>query len=257
LENTVRWELEGNIPLPPEEIYFDYEVVRPKVVEPDHYDVLVIAFPRTIVDQYVSVLKAAGLVPLALESESQSIARALADRTHPDESRIFIDIGASRTSFVLVGGGSMVLTSTVPLSGTSFHAAIAEALHVSPEEAETIKKEVGLDPNLREGKVYQVLKPLVDTLVEEIAKHIDFYRAHLLHHHNAIGDVESIVFTGGDANLIGLDAYIARLLKRPVLIGDSFTALKPVLGDYIPPISRKSALQFTTAIGLAIREMNI
>lgn len=257
LENTVRWELEGNFPLPPEELYFDYEVVRPREMEPDHYDVLIIAFPRLIVDQYISVLKRAGYIPLALELESQAIARALADRVHPDDPKVFVDIGASRTSFVLVGGGSIILTSTIPLSGVSFHLAIQEALGVDLKEAEAIKQQVGLEENAYEGKVYRALKPLMDTLVNELEKHIDFYRDHLLHRHGIVGEVESIVCTGGDANLVGLDAYLARALKKPVLIGDSFSALKPVLGNYVPPISRKVSLQFTTAIGLAIREMNI
>ncbi|MBI3627590.1 MAG: type IV pilus assembly protein PilM [Candidatus Sungbacteria bacterium] len=260
IDSTVRWELEGNIPLPPEEVYFDYEVIRGEKVSGTHFDVLIIAFPRAIVDAYVSVIKAAGLIPLAFELESQSIARALINRLDPEQPKVFVDFGASRTSLVLIGSGSIALTSTIAVSGVKLTEAIAKALGVSVQKADEIKRTVGLREDLYEGKVYEALKPMVDILAEEIGKNIEFYRDHFVEHHHgqtASSDVESVVFTGGDSSLTNLDAYLARALKKPVLIADSFTALKGLLGDYLPPISRKDALKFTTAIGLALRETDV
>ncbi|MBI2054928.1 MAG: type IV pilus assembly protein PilM [Candidatus Sungbacteria bacterium] len=257
LQNAVRWELEGNIPIAPEEIYFDYEAVPSLDEKPDHFDVLTIAFPRTIVDTYVSVLRQAGFIPLALELESQSIARALVDRKDLSTPRVFVDIGASRTSFVLVGGGTIILTSTIQLSGVEFNKAIMRALNVSYEEAEEIKKKDGLREDVNGGKVAVVLKPFLETLSDEIEKQIEFYRDHLSEHHGTSRDIESIVLTGGDSSLIGLDAYLARALKKPVLMANSFASLGTAFGDYMPPITQKDAMQFTTAIGLALRDMDI
>lgn len=257
LHNAVRWELEGNIPIAPEEIYFDYEVAPSSDDKPDHFDVLTIAFPRTIVDTYVSVLRQAGFIPLALELESQSIARALVDRKDISTPRVFVDIGASRTSFVLIGGGTIILTSTIQLSGVEFNEAIMRALGITFEEAEEIKKKDGLRKNAHDGKAAAALKPILETLSDEIEKQIEFYRDHLSERHGASRDIESIVLTGGDASLIGLDAYLARALKKPVLMGNSFAALGTAFGNYTPPITPKDAMQFTTAIGLALRDIDI
>lgn len=257
LANTVRWELEGNIPLAAEDIYYDYEVVASGTSDLDHTDVLTVAFPRQTVEAYVAVLEKAGFIPMALELESQSLARALIDRDDPQSARVFVDIGASRTSFVLVGGGSIIFTSTIPLSGKEMNSVIGQALGVSLDEAEAAKHEAGLRQGLYENKVSGALRPLLDGLAREIEKHIDFYRDHLSHRHSSAPDVEMIVLTGGDASLIGIEAYLSRSIKKPVVVGDSFAAIRARSASYIPPLSRKEALQYTTAIGLAMREFDI
>ena len=100
LDAAVRWELESVVPLPAEEIYFDYEVLT-TAGHSDHVDVLLLAYPRALVDSYVSVLSQAGYIPMALELESQAIVRALVLRTNA-EPMLVIDLGTTRTSFVLV-----------------------------------------------------------------------------------------------------------------------------------------------------------
>lgn len=254
LENSVRWGLEENIPMPLEEVYFDYEVVRQG--EPDHIDVLTVAFPRAIVDSYTDALRAGNFTPIALELESQSLARALVDRQHPYYSRVLVDIGASRTSFALIAEGTIALTSTIRLSGRDFTKAIADTFGLSHDEAEKIKLEAGLREDLYEGQVKTVLQPFMETLVKEMEKHMEFYRDHMSVRHGAPMDIDSVVLTGGDGNLIGLDAYLAKSLRKPVLVGDPFSGLKPFFGNYIPSIPRQEALQFTTAVGLGMREMH-
>lgn len=256
LSAALQWELEGNIPLPPEETYFDYEVVEASSTI-DHASVVTVAFPRPIVDAYVSVLANAGMKPVALEIESQSITRALLDRTHLENPVIICDIGTSRTSFVLTQHGSIAFTSTIPLSGQSLNKAISAALGVDESEAETIKKSVGLKPDEWEGKVFAALQPVLTSLVDELEKHIHFYHDHLADRGNASADIQSIICTGGDASLIGLDAYLAKSLRKPVVIGDPFVSLAPFLGEQRPPVAKNVSLQFSTAVGLSLREFDL
>ena len=74
---AIRWEIEANIPLPFEELVYDYEVVDSFDEHLDHVDVVISAFPKTIVDAYVRVLGAAGLRLACLELESQAIVRSV------------------------------------------------------------------------------------------------------------------------------------------------------------------------------------
>jgi type IV pilus assembly protein PilM len=76
IDSVIKWELEGDIPLSLPELYFDYEVLKPVVNHLDHYDVLVTAFPKSLVDSYAAVLKQGGFTLAALELESQAISRA-------------------------------------------------------------------------------------------------------------------------------------------------------------------------------------
>lgn len=256
LKNALRWELSETIPLPLEEIYFDYEVI-PQAALRDHLDVLTVAFPREIVDSYLAVFRAAGIVPMALELESQSIARALVDRLHPLDPVIILDIGASRTSFVMLYNGSIALTSTIPFSGKVLNQAIAGALDVDSAKAESIKKETGLRDKSASGAVRTSLQRALSPLVEETEKYTEYYRDHLAGRDGAVSDITKIVATGGDAALIGLDAYLARTLHKPVQIGDPFVALRSLLAEAVPPVPKNTALQFTTAVGLSIRDFDL
>ena len=77
LKSAVLFEAENYIPLPIDSMYLDFQVITPLHNHLDHLDVLISALPHSTVDPYISVFKKIGLFPVALEIESQAIARAL------------------------------------------------------------------------------------------------------------------------------------------------------------------------------------
>jgi len=74
LVKAIETELPKEIPLPLNNMVYDYQVVRESS---NHWHVLVGAVPRDIVLEYTELIKKAGFKPLALEIEAQSITRAL------------------------------------------------------------------------------------------------------------------------------------------------------------------------------------
>lgn len=254
LISAVRWELEANIPLPLEQVYFDYEIINAPEVPQDHIDVLITAFPRGIVDSYISVIRKAGYVPLAIELESQAISRAVINGGLANDAVIVVDIGMTRTSFIVFGGGSIVLTISITLGGQDLNRAIAEKLGVTIEEAEKLKKEYGLDRSYKNGILVEALMPLLPTLVEELRKQIWFYNDHAEHRHGGPKDVSKIILVGGDANLIGLEKFLSISLKKPIFIADPFINIYGESYRTVPPIPKNSSLKYTTALGLALRE---
>src|SRR3989344_3281142 len=252
--SAIRWELEANIPLPIDQTYFDYEIVHSPDASSDHFDVLVTVFPRDIVNSYTNVLKRAGLRPLALELESQAISRALIDESMAGDGYILIDIGMTRTSFILYGGGSIILTLSIEVGGIDFDAAIAKALGIGRDEAERAKKEFGLDKKYHSGEMVDALIPLLSALVDELKKQIWFYRDHAEHRHGSFpSEIKAIYLVGGDANLIGIDKYLAVSVKKPVLMGDPFLGVYGRGGGHVPPVPKNASLKYCTAIGLALR----
>ena len=53
LKKEVYFETENYIPLPMEEVYLDYQIARPVINHLDHFDVLIIAMPKKVIDPYV------------------------------------------------------------------------------------------------------------------------------------------------------------------------------------------------------------
>ena len=253
MEAAVRWELESTVPLPVEEIYFDYETVS-SAAHSDHTDVFMLAYPRDVVDSYASTLREAGLIPVALELESQAVVRALIDLSNL-LPMLVIDIGATRTSFVLVAAGGIIHTSTIAISGQSFEGEIATNLGVSREKARELKVTSGLSVKRGGGDVARALAGTLQLLIEEILRHIEFYRDHAKDRAEPSDNIEKIILTGGDSNLIGIESYLARGLKVPVERGNPFGRVLARMGETTPPIPANMAHAYTTAIGLALRQI--
>lgn len=255
IEHAIRWEIEANIPLPFEELIYDYEVVAPPstIGSLDHVDIVVSAFPKALIEAYVRVLRGAGMRLAALELESQAMVRAAVPDLQSAEANILVDMGRTRTSYVIFVGGTIIFTTTVPVGGAVFESAIARALGVSDKDAARIKKEVGLARDGHTRGVSEVLLPSLTILAEELRRAIAYYRDHALHVHGGSPAVERILLSGGDANLSGLDTYLASNIRIPVAYVDPFIMVRDMTAMIVPPIPRTQAVAFTAVIGLALR----
>ena len=115
LKTSVPFEAENYIPLPIEKVYLDFQVI-PSSNGADRLNVLIAALPRETVDSYVSCFKRAGLIPMALEVESQSIARAVVKNEISPFPFLIMDFGRNTTSFIVFSGYSLRFTSSDSIS---------------------------------------------------------------------------------------------------------------------------------------------
>ncbi len=81
LEKAVYFEAENYIPLKKEEACMDFEVISKT-------EVLIAAYPKKIVLPFLNSIKKAGLIVSALETQSQSITRALINK---DQDYLIVD----------------------------------------------------------------------------------------------------------------------------------------------------------------------
>lgn len=252
--NAIRWEIENQIPLSLDELIYDYEIIEPLQVDQDHFDIIITAFPRDILNAYVRAIKGAGLELYAIELESQSILRACLPELRDTEAKIVVDVGRTRTSFIIFAGGATLYTSTINVGGLIFEEYIGKQLNVSKERAQQLKIEIGLDKTQRDGDVFNALVPLVTMISDELVRSISYYHTHSSHAHGATENIERILIAGGDANLRGLDTYLGSVLKIPVERANPFSITQNRLAHTIP-LTKHETLAFTTVIGLALREI--
>lgn len=253
MAGAVRWGMEGHVPLSPDDMMYDFEEIHSRGDAEDHRDAVVTAFPKEIVMSYVRAIKAAGLIPVALELESQAIIRAVArDLTEP-EAIIVLDMGRTRTSFIIVAGGAILFTATIDIGGIVLEKSIMQGLGVDEAEAMRMKKEIGLSKTSHDGKLFAVLLPSLAVIADELRRTIAYYLDHAAHTHDAGNVITRIVLSGGDASLYGLDTYLAVETRIPVALADPFAAWHGGAGGGIPPLPYHEALAFTAAMGLALR----
>jgi len=268
LKSAVIYEAENYIPLPIEEVYLDSQIVPPAYNHLDHFDVLLAALPKKTVNPYLASLKRAGLQPKALEIESLSIARALIKDGVTTSPVLIIDLGATRTSFIVFSGHSLRFTSSISVSSGSFNEIISKNLGVSLSEAERLKIKYGLEEKTElkikdkktevkkeRGEIFEALVPALVDLVQQIKKHLAYYQSHASHEHlpsNGKG-LSKILLCGRGANLKGLTELLALVLKMPVKLANPWVNILPEGKRETPELPFENSLGYTTALGLALR----
>ena len=243
-ENAVLFEAEAYIPLPMDQVYFDWQILGRSG---GRMEVLLIASPKDFVDKYISALEKANLKIVAVEVESQSVVRALVPAGSSD-NLLIADLDAYKTALIMVISGHLQFTSSVPIAGNAFTERIMQALSVDQTKAEGIKKDFGIASTDEYPNLQSYLLPVVNDLSAEIKNILKF------HYEHSQVPVGKLVLSGGTAKLKHLDEFLS-----PTLAGDQGLAVSiadPLLKLNLSAaanLTSYEALSFTTAIGLAMR----
>ncbi len=150
LDDTMKFQVESNVPFPANEIVKDYEVIEnPEAdVNDPNFDVLFAAAQQDLVNSYMAMLKFAGLKVAALDVNSLAVGRAVLESEKNEEGKTgiigVVDLGASFSSFGVFENGDLKYPNP-PLSvgGNSLTAEVAQILGVEKDEAEESKKQYG------------------------------------------------------------------------------------------------------------------
>ncbi|MFH2062658.1 MAG: pilus assembly protein PilM [bacterium] len=271
--SAVLKEIEENIPLPKEEIYYDWQVMKPDRLPAngsgavsrtkDNRDapaetadsrqdmtptrVLIGAAPKQLVDDFTAMIDLAGLAPAVFEIEAMAISRAILPLQKEPASAVgLLDIGATRSSLIIYDRGTIQMSLSIPISGAEITEIISRKLKVSLDDAEKLKRECGLDANRCEDKIWRVLLPQIDDMTLKIRNALRFYKIGFPHG----SDIERLLVTGGGANFREIDSVLSRKLTIKVERADPLTNVRRPVPKRFPS---DSALTYVTAIGLAVR----
>ncbi len=271
LPALIREELPNHIPLPPDQLFVDWQVVK---TEGEKINILVGAVPKTIAESYTAVLAAAGLTAVSLQIEAEAILRSLLPQHElPRTSLAVIDIGASRSSFVAFDQGTIQFSSSLNFAGDALSAVIKNKLNLEWDEAEKAKIMCGLDKNAGEGIVVELVSEAVAELISDIKRDLAYYSEHF----KAEKPIGALILCGGGAlmrqlpetlraELPNLNIYLGnpllnltKNLKSALARGKSeseLNLLRPELNfqkiqtpDILPPAV---AITYTTALGLGL-----
>ncbi len=248
LKTAIPFEVENYIPLLSDQTYLDYEIIYSTSQEKETLDVLIGAMPKKIVDPYLSCLKGAGLIPKAIEVESQSIARDLIKNGLSPFPCLIIDFGKTTTSFIVFSGYSLRFTSSISVSSEDLTEKIATDLKIDYKEAEEKKIKNGLSESI---------SPLILELIEETKKYINYYHTHSNNIPSDMGggEIKKILLCGCGSNLKGLPEKIFSELRIPTELANPWINILPKEIKNPPAIPFKDSLGYVTVLGLALRGM--
>lgn len=254
LNAAVRWEAKKFVPMPIDDLVLDWKLLKeptaaptPTERSPKNLRVLITAAPKTLVQRYNTVFKAAGLQIMALDTEAFALERSLIG-TDPS-SVMIVDIGATATDIAILVDGIPIVNRSINVGGDTITDAIAKNLNVDRDRAEQFKRDFGLSVGV--NNTVQVPKT-IEFVLSSIISEIRFVLNNLYRAQNP-NPVEKIILSGGSAFLLNLPVYLEKTLSLKTFVGDPWARvvypvdLKPVLQEIGP--------RFAVAIGLAMREI--
>ncbi len=217
LAAAINWEAEQYIPLPIKDVNLNYKVVsRPAPGVEGQMEVLLVAAPKRVINKYITVVKNAGLSIDALETESAALTRSLTKAGDP--TAIIISMGAVSTELVIAKGENVLFTRSVATGGVNLTKAIMSEFNLPQSQAEQYKQTYGLAEDKLGGKVSAVLRPILDILISEISKAMEFTHVHVKD-----SQLNRLIICGGAAFLPGLSQFLTERTSLEVSMGDSWS----------------------------------
>jgi len=241
----IRSRVSQTFPYPLKELYYDFLIKNRNHLD----EVLLVGAPKDIVNDYLEIFKDLKLQPLALEIESESLARSLI--ADSQATILIVDIGARTTNFAIFSQKELRLSISNEIAGNKFTQSLAERLKISKPEAERIKKEVGLNPEIEEGRIFLILQRDIQVgMIWEIRKIEKYFQK------KEGKKIKKIILTGGSSLLPRLPEYLAENLEKEVVIGNPFFKINIDIlrkKEYFKKIPEVSSTLYSTVIGSALR----
>ncbi|EKD80799.1 MAG: type IV pilus assembly protein PilM [uncultured bacterium] len=245
LSAAIKWEAEQFVPIPVSEVELDFSIVEPSIPGASEKKMLVylIAAPKKYLQGMVDMLIGAGLEPIAVESEMVAVSRAFTFG-QGQSTTLFVHFGAMSSVLAIVDGANLTFSYVIQSGGVALTRALTQSLSLPLPQAEEYKRTYGLQDNQLEGKVKVGLLIVLDSVVSEMRKAMEY---HLL---TKKSPVARIVLSGGGAYLPEFSVHLTKIFEGiEVTVGDPFVAGKPGKGVTIPP----EKAVYSVAVGLAER----
>ena len=249
LELQVETEANQYIPFPLDEVSLDFCIVGPSAASAGDVEVLIAASRREKVQDVQGLAEAAGLKPVIVDVESYAsrlaTSRLIANLPNKGIGSIvaLFELGAVTTSMQVIRNDEVLYDRDQAFGGAQLTQLIVRQYGFSLEEAES-KKRSGELPDDYESSV---LRPFVDSMVQEIARALQFFFTSTPHN-----KVDYVMLAGGSAALPGLTEAVTRHTTFTCTLVDPFQGME--LGDSVRlKKMTREAPSYLTSCGLALR----
>jgi type IV pilus assembly protein PilM len=158
-----------------------------------------------------------------------------------------MDFGASKTKLSIVEGGVVRVFHIVNRGSQDITRNISASLNISFEEAEKMKRSVGLDSSSN-AEVADVVRLSIDYIFSDTNSVV------LAYEKKYNKSISKVVLVGGGSLVKGLIEKATSSLRTEVVYGDPFD--KTETPAFLKPVLELSGPEFSVAVGLALRQLS-
>ena len=243
LSESIKFEAEQYIPFDIEDVNLDFQILGPKE-EPGQMDVILVAVKKDIINDFLSVVKEAGLNPVIVDVNSFALENIyeVNYEIEPDKNVAIVNIGASTINMNILKGGLSVFTRDSAVGSNIHTEALQREFNITYETAERLKKGEPVE-NVSPEDALSVIELASEEIIGEVNRSIEYFNE----------DINEVVLSGGCALIKDFPKLLAEKTGIEVKVMNPFKNIKiPKRFDitYIEEIVPIAAV----AAGLALRQ---
>lgn len=245
LASAIGWQAEQYIPIPKDDLSLEYQILaRPEKKSPEaKMKVLLVASRKSFIEKINNIFLNLGIEPTVMETQMFSVIRAL-DLISDDPETLIVHMGANNLDLAVVANGMFEFIFSSKNGSQLLTNSIAQSFGLDLKQAEEYKITYGLNAEQLEGKLVQVMLPIVNNVIVEIQKALRYYSQ--LHPGQTI---KRVVLSGGPSEMIGFNQYLAQQINAEILLMAPFAKAK----GQIPETKQ---LHYTVCMGLLMRKLS-
>ena len=248
LSESIKFEAEQYVPFDIDDVNLDFQIIGPKD-EPGQMDVVLVAVKKDIINEYIQVVKEAGLNPIVVDIDSFALENmyGINYEIEPGKNVALLNIGASTINMSILKGGISVFTRDSSLGSNLHTEALQREFNVTYDAAEKLKREEPVE-NVTPEDANAIIESASEEILSEISRSFDYYRSTTVHE-----DISEVILSGGCALIKNFASMIAERSGIETKIAEPFRNIKiPKRFDvtYIEEIAPMMAV----AVGLALRK---
>jgi type IV pilus assembly protein PilM len=251
LSESITLEAEQYLPFGIDDVNIDFRIMEKKITEGENMDVLLVAAKKDKINDYVSVVSQAGLVPMVVDVDVFALQNCYEINHEVGEAlTVLVDIGASVTNINIMHGDNSIFWRDLNVGGKKYNEVLQRELRITEEQAEQAKRGDTAQAAVPIEQVIPVINGVSEDIVKEISRTVDFCR-----HSTMDKAPDKVVLSGGGARTMNLDKFLGDALKAQVEILNPFAHVMvdpkkfdfEWLAQYVPAAS--------VAVGLGVRRV--
>ncbi len=249
LNESIRFEAEQYIPFDIEDVILDFQILG--LAEEDNMmDVLIVAVKRDKINEYVSVVKGAGLDPVVVDVDAFALENMyeINYEVKEEENVALVNIGASMINMNILKGGVSVFTRDSSVGGNLHTEALQKEFTISYADAEKLKQEGSIE-GISQEDATAVLISASEDIITEISRSFDYFRDTTNYE-----NIDEIILSGGGALIKDFDSLMSER------VGINVKIVEPFKNIHIPDMFdmeyvKKIEPLLSVAVGLALRRV--
>lgn len=249
LDEQIRFEAEQYIPFDIQDVSLDFQILG-AAEEENMMDVIIVAVKKDKINEYVSVVKEAGLNPVVVDVDAFALENMydVNYEINEGENIALVNVGAGMININILKAGVSVFTRDSSVGGNLLTEALQREFTISYSSAEKLKQGEAVE-GISPEDVTTVLNAAFEEIITEISRSFDYFRDTTNYE-----NIDEILLSGGVSLTKDFAVALSERSGIKVTVADPFKNIT-IPDSFDRGYLDKVAPLVAVALGLALRKV--